>query len=100
VSEPRALRILWVASKLVWDGGIGNVVARGARALAERGHPVHAAGPTPDGDPGPLAGVVVHAWRKRRMKVMQLADLAIVADGPDTLAELERLLGEEAAGEA
>jgi glycosyltransferase involved in cell wall biosynthesis len=76
VSEPRALRILWVASKLTWDGGIGNVVARGARALAERGHPVHAAGPTPDGDPGPLAGVAVHAWRKRRMKVMQLADLA------------------------
>lgn len=31
--------------------------------------------------------------------MMQLADLAIVADGPDTLAELERLLGEEAAGE-
>jgi electron transfer flavoprotein alpha subunit len=32
--------------------------------------------------------------------MMQLADLAVVADGPATLAELERLLGEEAAGEA
>lgn len=72
----RALRILWVASNLGWSGGIGNVVARGARALAERGHDVHVAGPTPDGDPGPLAGVVVHPFRKRRMKVMQLADLA------------------------
>ncbi len=76
VSESRALRILWVASKLAWHGGIGNVVARGARALAARGHEVHVAGPTPDGDPGPLAGVAVHAWRKRRMKVMQLVDLA------------------------
>jgi len=75
VSDSRALRILWVASKLAWEGGIGNVVAHGARALAERGHQVHAAGPTPDGDPGPLAGVVVHAWRKRRMKAMQLVDL-------------------------
>ncbi len=75
MSEPRALRILWVASKLVWDGGIGNVVARGARALAERGHQIHAAGPTRDGDPGPLAGVAVHAWRKRRVKATQLIDL-------------------------
>lgn len=32
--------------------------------------------------------------------MMQLADLAVVADGPATLAELERLLDEEAAGES
>jgi electron transfer flavoprotein alpha subunit len=32
--------------------------------------------------------------------MMQLADLAVVADGPATLAEVERLLTEEAAGEA
>jgi len=32
--------------------------------------------------------------------MMQLADLAVVADGPATLAEMERLLGEEAPGEA
>ena len=70
-----ALRILWVASKLGWSGGIGNVVARGARALAERGHDVHVAGPTPDGEPGALPGVVVHAFRKRRMKLLQLIDL-------------------------
>lgn len=75
MSELHALCILWVASKLAWDGGIGNVVARGTRALAARGHQVHVAGPTPEGDPGPLAGVAVHTWRKRRMKVMQLADL-------------------------
>jgi glycosyltransferase involved in cell wall biosynthesis len=72
----RSLRILWVASNLGWSGGIGNVVARGARALAERGHEVHVAGPTPDGDPGSLPGVVVHPFRKRRMKALQLVDLA------------------------
>jgi glycosyltransferase involved in cell wall biosynthesis len=87
LSEPRTLRILWVASKLCWNGGIGNVVARGARALAERGHEVHVAGPTPDGEPGPLPGVVVHAFRKRRMKVMQLVDLVPLVRGiePDVL---------------
>lgn len=71
----RSLRILWVASNLGWSGGIGNVVARGARALAQRGHEVHVAGPAPEGDPGPLPGVAVHPFRKRRMKVMQLLDL-------------------------
>ncbi len=71
----RSLRILWVASNLGWSGGIGNVVARGARALAQRGHEVHVAGPTPEGDPGPLKGVVVQPFRKRRMKLMQLVDL-------------------------
>ncbi|MCX5737939.1 MAG: glycosyltransferase family 4 protein [Proteobacteria bacterium] len=83
----RALRILWVASKLGWSGGIGNVVARGARALAERGHEVHLAGPTADGEPGPLPGVVVHAFRKRRMKVMQLVDLVPLVRGiePDVV---------------
>ena len=87
LSEPRALRILWVASNLGWSGGIGNVVARGARALAERGHDVHVAGPTPDGEPGPLPGVVVHAFRKRRMKVMQLVDLVPLVRGiePDVV---------------
>ena len=74
--DAAALRILWVASKLEWRGGIGNVVARGARALAALGHEVHAAGPAPDGDPGPLDGVAAHPWRKRNFKVAQLADLA------------------------
>jgi glycosyltransferase involved in cell wall biosynthesis len=73
--EAAPLRILWVASKLEWRGGIGNVVARGTRALAALGHQVHAAGPAPDGDPGPLAGVTAHPWRKRQFKVAQLADL-------------------------
>ena len=73
--ETSPLRILWVASKLEWRGGIGNVVARGTRALAALGHEVHAAGPAPDGDPGPLDGVIAHPWRKRKFKVAQLADL-------------------------
>jgi hypothetical protein len=73
--EAAPLRILWVASKLEWRGGIGNVVARGTRALAALGHQVHAAGPAPDGDPGPLSGVTAHAWRLRRFMVALLADL-------------------------
>jgi glycosyltransferase involved in cell wall biosynthesis len=87
VSDAPPLRILWVASKLEFRGGIGNVVARGARALAARGHDVHVAGPAPDGDPGALAGVTAHPWRKRRFKVAQLADLAplLRAIAPDVV---------------
>lgn len=75
MSDAAPLRILWVASKLEFRGGIGNVVARGARALAARGHDVHVAGPAPDGDPGALDGVTAHPWQKRQFKVAQLADL-------------------------
>ena len=56
VSEAEPLRILWVASKLSWAGGIGRVLAGGSQALAERGHEVHVAGAAPDGDPAPLPG--------------------------------------------
>lgn len=75
MSAPGRLVLLWVASRLAWRGGIGRVVAGGARALAARGHAVHVAGSAPDGDPGPLAGAAVHPWPVRRLKLAQLADL-------------------------
>jgi glycosyltransferase involved in cell wall biosynthesis len=72
---PEKLRILWVLSKLDWQGGIGRLAFGAARALAERGHSVHVAGPAPGGDPGPIPGVDVHPWPGRIGKLARLARL-------------------------
>ena len=65
------MRILWVASQLEGHGGIGRVVARGTRALAERGHDVHVAGPTTDADLAPFASVVAHPWPRRFPRLLR-----------------------------
>jgi glycosyltransferase involved in cell wall biosynthesis len=72
VSE--VLTILWVASELEARGGIGRVIAQGARALAARGHAVHVAGPA-GGTVAGFDGVETHAWPERRLKLARLADL-------------------------
>jgi glycosyltransferase involved in cell wall biosynthesis len=70
------MKILWVASQLEGRGGIGRVVAEGARALAERGHAVHVAGPLRSGaDLAPFAGLSLDAWPPRRAKLARLLDL-------------------------
>lgn len=73
----RLLRILWVASELEphWSGGIGRLIAGHTRALAARGHEVHLAGRARDGDPGALAGVTLHSWPDRSVKLRQLVPL-------------------------
>lgn len=72
--EPAKLRILWVVSKLTWQGGVGRVIAGATKELAARGHEVHVAGPAPDGAPEPIPHVHVHPWPKRRAKIAQLPD--------------------------
>jgi glycosyltransferase involved in cell wall biosynthesis len=72
------MRILWVLSKLEWDGGIGRVVAASAQALAARGHEAHVAGSVTGPAPGPLPGVEVHPWRKRHLKLRHLAPLVAI----------------------
>ncbi len=67
--------ILWVASKLCWDGGMGRVLAGALPALAARGHAIHAAGPAPEGEPMPLPGVTSHPWPVRRLKLANLTRL-------------------------
>jgi glycosyltransferase involved in cell wall biosynthesis len=69
------MRILWVASQLGWEGGIGRVVAGATQALAVRGHEVWVAGMSKDGTPPPLEGVCVQAWSRRRWKAAQLPRL-------------------------
>ena len=73
--SPGRLRILWVASKLTWAGGIGRVLEGACRALAERGHEIHVAGPAPDGEPAPIPGVFIHPWPVRRWKLQNLPPL-------------------------
>jgi len=67
-----SLRILWVASKLSFRGGVGRVLAGAPPALAARGHVVHLAGPAPEGEPDPLPGVALHPWPVRRLKLANL----------------------------
>jgi glycosyltransferase involved in cell wall biosynthesis len=74
-SSHSPLRILWVASKLSWSGGVGRVLAGAPAALAARGHAVHLAGPALDGEPSPLSGVVLHPWPLRRLKLANLGRL-------------------------
>lgn len=69
------LRVLWVLSKLDWNGGIGRVVAGTAREFARRGHEVHVAGPAPDGVALDMSGVEIHAWPRRRWKFRRIAPL-------------------------
>jgi glycosyltransferase involved in cell wall biosynthesis len=69
------LRILWVVSKLDWQGGIGRLAAGAARALAERGHSVHLAGPAPRGDPEPIEGVHLYPWPGGISRLNRLARL-------------------------
>lgn len=74
---PGRTRVLWVVSKMEreWKGGIGRIVARTARALADRGYEMHLAGRAPEGEPGAIEGVRVHPWAPVRRKVGQLAPL-------------------------
>jgi glycosyltransferase involved in cell wall biosynthesis len=65
------MRILWVASQLEGHGGIGRVVARGTRALAERGHEVHVAGPATHADLAPFTRVVAHPWPERFPRLLR-----------------------------
>ena len=69
------LRILWVASKLSWSGGVGRVLAGAPPALAARGNSMHLAGPAPEGEPAPLPGVALHPWPVRRLKLANLGRL-------------------------
>ena len=74
-SSDSPLRILWVASKLSWSGGVGRVLAGAPPALAARGHSMHLAGPAPEGEPAPLPGVALHPWPVRRLKLANLGRL-------------------------
>ena len=74
-SSHPSLRILWVASKLSFGGGVGRVLAGALPALAARGHAVHLAGPAPGGEPAPLPGVALHPWPVRRFKLANLGRL-------------------------
>jgi glycosyltransferase involved in cell wall biosynthesis len=69
------MRILWVASQLGWEGGIGRVVAGATCALAARGNEVWLAGASKDGKPEPLEGVDVQAWPRPRWKAAHLPSL-------------------------
>lgn len=69
------MKILWVASRLEGRGGIGRVVAAGARALAERGHDVHVAGPVASADLTPFGDVPLHRTPSRRVRLAQAFDL-------------------------
>jgi len=69
------MRILWVASRLEGRGGIGRVIAEGARALAARGHEIHVAGPLASEDRTPFGDLPLHAWPRRAGKLARLLGL-------------------------
>jgi glycosyltransferase involved in cell wall biosynthesis len=74
------VRLLWVLSKLTWEGGIGRAVSGTAIQLAKRGHEVHAAGPAPDNrPPEPLLGVTHHASPRPQLKLGRLQSLIQLA---------------------
>jgi glycosyltransferase involved in cell wall biosynthesis len=73
------MRILWVASHLEGRGGIGHVVASGARALAARGHEVHVAGPASAGDRAAFEGLAAHAWPRHGPRIARLPALLALA---------------------
>ncbi len=76
-SDPssRPLRILWIASKLSWEGGIGRVLAGASEALVARGHEVHLAGRAPGGTPAAIPGVHLHPWPKTNLKIRLIPTL-------------------------
>lgn len=69
------LTVLQVASQLEGRGGIGRVVARGARGLAARGLDVHVAGPRADDDLSAFGDLPLHVLPMRRAKLLALRDL-------------------------
>jgi len=69
------VRILWIASRLEGRGGIGRVVAAGARALADRGHDVRVAGPIASADTTPFGDVSLHRLPARRSRLAHAFDL-------------------------
>ncbi|NNL84434.1 MAG: glycosyltransferase family 4 protein [Myxococcales bacterium] len=74
------MKILWVLSKLTWEGGIGRAVSGAAIQLAKRGHEMHAAGPAPDNrSPEPLLGVSHHASTRPQLKLGRLRSLFALA---------------------
>jgi glycosyltransferase involved in cell wall biosynthesis len=81
------MRILWVASHLEGRGGIGRVVASGARALAARGHDVHVAGPASADDLAAFAGLDALAWPRHAPRLAQIPRFLALARrlGPDVV---------------
>ena len=83
----RTLTVLQVASQLEGRGGIGRVVAGGARALAARGLDVHVAGPRADADLTAFGDLPLHVLPQRGLKASQLVDLVPLVRGlePDVV---------------
>lgn len=67
--------MLQVASQLEGRGGIGRVVAGGARALAARGLDVHVAGPRADDDLSAFGPLPLHVLPQRPARIAALLDL-------------------------
>lgn len=70
-----ALRVLQIVSRLEGRGGIGHVVAGGARALAARGLDVHVAGPRAGEDLSMFGDVPLHVLAQRGTRLATLLDL-------------------------
>jgi glycosyltransferase involved in cell wall biosynthesis len=69
------MRILWVASRLEGRGGIGRVLVAGTRALVERGHDVHLAGPLASDEVERFGELPMTFFPRRGARIAQLVDL-------------------------